>query len=292
MVRLLNHDNGALSRHLRRASVWFSAVDPRKGSIEVAGSAVAVDVRGTKVLFTAGHVLREWDRQFKDGQIWLHTAAEGTARLALRPDTVRLWSDGGDEGPDAGLVVLPPDQTETYFQLGQIDPAGAGTLEFLPPPIGTYGVVAGYPQALVEYTAIANADGSGGTHMNTIFALYAAPFLECSGPHYLLGAGGGRLNLDSGTKSDFSPGEMNRMSGCGFFTCIPPETGTGPLQLRLHGVHTATYKDTPRLRETPVVHHVRLIAKLGTAERDNVRDLFPSLDLDEPQGTFHPLTRA
>jgi hypothetical protein len=270
-----------LSDHLRRASVWLSAVDQRAGKIEIAGSAVAADIHGTKVLLTAGHVLREWERELEDGRLWLQAASRNGAHLKLRPDTKRLWSDGGDGGPDAGILVLPRDQTETYFQLGQIDPVRHTTLQFSPPAYRSQCLVAGYPRALAEYEEVENADGSRSVSMRANFAMYAAPFLEAVGPHHFLEAAGAKISIETTTMSEFSPGEMNRMSGCGFWTV---EVVDRTVFFGLHGVHTATLPGTPpRLRETPIEHHVRLIAKLDAAARDKVHELWPWVDLDYAQ---------
>ena len=62
-------------------------------------------------------------------------------------------------------------------------------------------------------------------------------------------------------------GELNGMSGCGFWSLtMRKDTTTDPitydLRAHLHGVHTATVDDEIglRLRQTPIAHHLRLLS--------------------------------
>ncbi len=264
-------------RFLCQSSVFFAVRDERHQTTRVAGSGVVVDLHGTKIVLTAGHVLRDFRREFDNGQMIL-SVNRPCGSFAVRRDSVRLVSPGGDRGADAGVLILPPDQVESYFQFGGFEPARATTLRPELPPTGVACIVGGYPAQGAEFFT---AEGPGGPYhwVHATFNMIGARLLHSDNVHHWLD-----MSNPPPDTERLKLGELNGMSGCGFWSLkMRKDTTTDPitydLRAHLHGVHTATVDDEIglRLRQTPIAHHLRLLADESDELKDKVMRLWPGL---------------
>src|ERR1700753_3247788 len=106
-----------LANQLRRGSVFFSYLDHAAGRARIAGSGVVADLRGTKVIFTAAHVLADFERQFDAGEMSL-AVNRPTGHFMVKPEFPRLVTPRAEHGADAGVLVLPDADAATYFHFG------------------------------------------------------------------------------------------------------------------------------------------------------------------------------
>ncbi len=281
----------SLTRHLpgleellRQCTVFFGVVDEKAETVKIAGSGVLADLQGTKVVLAAGHVLRDFRNQFNDELVWLSINASH-GHLVIRRDATRLYSPDGDAGADAGVLMLPPDQVETYFQYGNFNPVGRTTLHPTLPPLGMDCLIAGYPAAHagVPQTHIR----SHGKHivLQPKLVMFGAHLNPSDSTHHWLHAGGAAQNCETGEWTEMRGGDLGGMSGGGFWSMTSRRNPATDLVveslLRLHGVHTGSDgHQIDRLRQTPIEHHLRLLAGHSDVLREKVRLLWPTVELD------------
>ncbi len=259
-----------IAKQLRRSTVFFVRLDEARRTTEVIGSGVVADLGGAKVVLTAGHVLNDYAGAFVDGQVSL-SVHRARGHMKVRSDSDRLITAGGLGGADAGVLILPPDHVETYIQFSGVEPIRMSTLRLVPPASGMDCMIAGYPKS----GAVSNTVEDRNTlevRLTPTIAVVVAHFREADELHYWLDAGAPAMNLETGDDVEFRPGDLNGMSGCGFWTI---EASGDQALFVLHGVHTGT--GDKRLRETPVAHHLRLLARHRREWRDVFAARWPSL---------------
>jgi hypothetical protein len=221
LVRKQLDDLGAL---LRQSTVFLAVKDDEDKPTRIAGSGVLADLYGTKVVLTAGHVLRDFKRQFEDGRMML-SINQRRGNFSLRSDCDRHTSDGDEHGADAGVLIIPPDQVETYFQGGGFQPTRATTLIPTVPRLGVACIVSGFT---AEGAQFFTAEGPGGAYswVHATLAVVSARLVESDGLHHWLDA-----SRPSGDTKAIEPGEFNGMSGCGFWSVSmkPDPISTTPL---------------------------------------------------------------
>jgi hypothetical protein len=200
--------------------------------------------------------------------------------FSLRSDCERYVSDGDEHDADAGVLIIPPDQVETYFQGGGFQPTRATTLIPTVPRLGVACIVSGFTAEGAEFFT---AEGPGGAYswVHATLAVVSARLVESDDVHHWLDA-----SRPSGDTKAIEPGEFNGMSGCGFWSVSmnPQPISRAPLtydvRFHLHGVHTATVRDRNhgiRLRQTPIAHHLRLLAKHRPELREMIGTCWPEI---------------
>lgn len=265
-----------LEDQLKRTTVCFGEVNEREETMRIAGTGVVASLLGLKAILTAGHVLDS--RAFREGRMGL--SVNGRGRFVVPSQSERLISPGGVHGPDAGVLLLPEVDVNSYFEVGNFEPVRTSTLKTTPPNPPSLCLVSGYP-ATIATTSTRQLHADIETVLVPGFAMVLAHVVDVDPVHYWLGINPTGVNFETGQQVPFAAVDrdgdswFNGMSGCGSWTM---RHDGNEAKLSLNGVHTGN-DDGQRLRETPIVHHLRLIANHSETLRAKVQAAWTDIDL-------------
>lgn len=265
-----------LADQLQRATVCFGEVNEREQTMRIAGSGVVASLFGLRVILTAGHVLDS--RAFGEGRMGLSVNRRG--RFVVPSHSERLISPGGVHGPDAGVLLLPEIDAGSYFEFGNFETVRASTLKTIPPNPPGLCLVSGYLAAMAS-TSTRELHADIETVLIPGFAMVIAHVVDVDPVHYWLGINSTSVNLQTGQQVPFAAVDrdgdswFNGMSGCGSWTM---RLDGDEAKLSLNGVHTGN-DDGQRLRETSIVHHLRLIAGHSETLRAKAQTAWPDIEL-------------
>lgn len=270
--------NEQLTSQLCQSTAFLGVRDENLRTSTLIGSCVLADLHGTRIIFTAGHVIRDFARAFDDGNVFL-SVNKGAGGFRLDTNVVRMCSPGGDHGADAGVLVLPPAQATSYFHFAKFaEPARSTTVQLALPEPGLECIVAGFPAQ--QSTFEARTDQRPNTlslQLHARMMMVVAAVEKVDDVHAWLWMGGEALSTETDEPADM--GSLNGMSGCGCWS-IQIDREANALRLLLHAVHTATTATVaPHLRETPMVHHIRLLASMSPEMESKVVRLWPHFAL-------------
>lgn len=265
--------NERATHQLAQTTAFFGLKNPDEKTSKLIGSGVLADLHGTRVVLTAGHVLRDFAHEFDEERILLSVNRAGS--FAPNRDSIRLISDGGDFGPDAGVLVLPAPQASSYFHFGAFnEPARSTTLIADPPTKLLEVIVAGFPAQLSKLERRTDLrPNTLSIQLNAQMMMIVATVDRVDDNHAWLWAA---ESLSAANEQPMEMGSLNGMSGCGCWE-VRLNREEQLLHFYLRAVHTATVM--PHLRETPIIHHLRLIAGLSASFEEKVRRLWPDADL-------------
>lgn len=273
-LEVVKQINDRATQQLGQTTAFFGLKNADERTSKLIGSGVLADLHGTRVILTAGHVLRDFAREFDDERVLLSVNRAGS----FVPDrnAIRVFSKGGDHGPDAGVLVLPEPQASSYFHFGAFnEPARRTTLIAEPPSKLLEVIVAGFPAQLSKLERRTDLrPNTVSIQLNAQMMMIVATVDRVDDDHVWLWAGDGSFLVANDQPMDM--GSLNGMSGCGCWE-VRLNREEQLLHFCLRAVHTATH--LPHLRETAIIHHLRLIASLSAAFEEKVRRLWPDADL-------------
>ena len=263
--------------HLNMRTVFFSIIDKERLTARLIGSGVIVNIERTKAIFTAGHVLRDLRDYFADETIYLSLYNKAGDGWRLHKHMPREISAGGVEGADAGVLLLTGSEAATYFNFGNFcSGVGAPSIRTQFPSEHHECFIAGFPLELTD-TSIKIDLHSGAVKLPVIGQLsviFSAVVSEDALHGWLFADG---QMLEMGTNEPARLKSKEGMSGGGCSEMVISRE-PGEWNTRLLGVHTAT--QIPRLRQTPIRHHLRLLASMSREARSSISRLWPEIELD------------
>jgi hypothetical protein len=271
-LQVAKEKEAELIEHLKRQTIYFATCDERTNELRLVGSGVAGDLRGTKVIFTAGHVLRDLERDLAEERVFLSINVPG--RLYRLPrHTTFLVTSGGVAGPDAGVVLLAESDASTYFTFSGLDATvRATTVQATMIPSRIECFIAGYPQCLSQVAERKNWDRRiVEVGLDTTIVVSITAVMETDAMHAWLW--GGDTPVKVATDESMPLPSLNGMSGGGCWTMELDDVAK-EIKCALWAVHTGTMH--PKLRETPLFHHLGLLSEHSEALRAKVKELWPN----------------
>jgi len=132
-------------------------------------------------------------------------------------------------------------------------------------------LIAGFSNRLAHASTTTNMlNGAVETTMASTLLVSLSKVVEIEAQHMWLSTGDVPVEIESEQPMDLD--SLSGMSGGGCWT-VEMDRKTKQLKLALCAVHTAT--QLPKLRQTPMVHHLQLLAGVSSAMKEKVAKLWP-----------------